>query len=169
MSWFKKTPPPPPRKSYLQPVLQIAVPIVFMIMIGLLGIVYNGLAEEVKTKADKQSLRLMIEHQESVIESNQETLEKQQNNIEKQQAIMNQTLQTIQILQMEQKAIREEQIRIREDQKLQPPSGLSIMTSPRVEEKPPLSPSEFKEYMKLSPEEKEAFRKLHPAYQSLPK
>lgn len=170
MSLFRREPPPPPpKKSYLQPVLQIGVPIIFMIMIGLLGIVYNGLAEEVKTKADKESLQLMIQHQESVIETNQKALEEQQDNIEENQKTLNTTLQIIQSLQMEQKALREEQVRIREEKQLQSPSGVSIMSSPRIVEKPPLTPSEFKEYMKLSPEEKEAFRKLHPAYESLPK
>lgn len=158
MSWFRKEPPPPPpRKNYLQPVLQIAVPIIFMIMIGLLGIVYNGLAEEVKTKADKESLQLMIQNQKQLIETNQKTLEKQQQNIEKQNDSIQQTLQIIKEVQIEQKMMRQQ------------PAPSGIMMRSGTVEKPPLSPQEFQQYMKMSPEEKEAFRKLHPTYESLPK
>ena len=109
MIWFRREPPPPPpppKKSYLQAVLQIGVPIIFMIMIGLLGIVYNGLAEELKTKADKESLQLMIQNQKQLIESNQKTLEKQQQNIEKQNESIQQTLQIIKEVQTEQKLMR---------------------------------------------------------------
>lgn len=167
MSWFRREPPPPPpKKNYLQPVLQIGVPIIFMILIGLLGIVYNGLAEELKTKADKESLELMIKHQESVIETNQKTLEKQQSNIEKQQQTLNQTLQVIQGIQMEQKALREEQERIKSPSTLRMAPVTGTVTK---SEKPPLTPTEFQQYMKMSPEEKEAFRKLHPSYSTLPK
>ena len=154
MPWFRREPPPPPPKSTLSTVMQIAVPIIFMIMIGLLGIVYNGLAEEVKTKADKESLELMIQNQKQLIETNQRTLEKQQQNIEKQNESIQQTLQIIKEVQTEQKLLR------------QAPSAPSGVT---VREAPPLSPKEFKEYMEMTPAQKEAFRKLHPAYESLPR
>jgi hypothetical protein len=38
-----------------------------------------------------------------------------------------------------------------------------------TEEKLPLTPKEFEDYMNMSPENREAFRKLHPSYESLPK
>jgi len=163
MSWFRREPPPPPpppQRSYLQATLQIGMPIIFVIMIGLLGIVYNGLAEELKEKADKDSLQLMIQNQKQLIDTNQKTLEKQQENIEKQQDVISETLQIIREVQIEQKAMKQAPA-------LAPPVSFRFKEAPA--DKPPLTPAEFQQYMKMSAGEKAAFRKLHPSYATLPK
>lgn len=54
---------------------------------------------------------------------------------------------------------------LQQNQKVQQTDKVVI----KKEEKPPLSFQEYKEYLKLKPEEREVFRKLHPAYESLPK
>lgn len=163
MKWFRQEPPPPPppppKPSTLATVLQIGVPVIFLVLVGLLGIVYNGLAEEVKSKASKETLKQMIITQQKLIESNEEDLNEQQEAIKKQQEAINKTLQTIIQMQTEQKYMRQSTIPPRSD----------YNTTTETVEKPPLSPKEFKEYLKMTPEEKEAFRKLHPAYKSLPK
>ena len=64
MVWFRREPPPPPPKSKIPGWVGIATPIIFAVILGLLGIVYNGLAEEVKEKVDNKTLQLMIEKQE---------------------------------------------------------------------------------------------------------
>ena len=64
MAWFRREPPPPPPKSKIPGWVSIATPIIFAVILGLLGIVYNGLAEEVKEKVDNKTLQLMIEKQE---------------------------------------------------------------------------------------------------------
>lgn len=152
MSWFRREPPPPPPKKGIPGWVTITVPIVFAIVLGLLGIVYNGLAEELKTKADKEATLQQIQANQKILEKHQESLDK--------------TLEVITKIQAE----REAQEKYNKDHTMTPPGGFRMMEQPAtVMEKPPLSPADFQQYLKMSPEEKAAFRKLHPAYESLPK
>ena len=159
MSWFRKEPPPPLPKSKIPGWVGIAVPIIFAVLFGLTGIVYNGLAETLKTKADKATIQQMLINQEQLIMMNQKTLNTQQKNIEKNQESLEETLQVIQRVQTQQAVMVE---------KITPPRGLTIRTDAPME-KPSLSPEEFQQYMKMSTEEKTAFRQLHPSYTTLPK
>ena len=158
MSWLRKDPPPPP-KPKIPGWVGIAIPVIFVMLFGLTGIVYNGLAEEVNKKADKATIKQMLINQEQLIKMNQQGLTIQQKNIEKTQDSLNDTLKIIQQVQMQQ-AVIVEQISI--------PTGFKIKTNNLVD-KPSLTPTEFQNYMKMPTEEKEAFRKLHPSYESLPK
>ena len=129
MWFFKKKPPPPPPIYKRRPIATIAVllTMVSMFVLGPIGIIFNGLTENLKKKANNETLLLYMEQQK-------ETNDRQW------------------------KAI-EQQIQVPQQKTM---SGFIVA-------KPPLSPEEFQQYMKMSPTDKTAFRKLHPAYESLPK
>jgi hypothetical protein len=76
---FKKQepPPPPPPRPKIPGWVNITVPIIFAIVIGLLSIVYNSLAEDIKGKVDNKTLQLMIEKQEIKFNALIETLKAQ--------------------------------------------------------------------------------------------
>ena len=147
MGWFfHRAPPPPPPKSKIPRWVNISVPIIFAVMIGLLGIVYNGLADELKKKADKAITVEQIGNNQKLLEAHQEALDS--------------TLKVITEIQAE-KTARE---------KYHPvgrlPSSQPAALQPA---KPPLSPGDYQQYMKMSPADRAGFRSLHPSYQSLPK
>jgi hypothetical protein len=139
--WFKKT--PPVVKYKLPPWIAIAAPIVFTIFIGLLGIVYNGLASNIEALEEEKANKEITYKQ---IEQNQKILEKHQQQLDE-------TLKVI----------------IRIQTQMEPPRSIMLKKENTTEEKLPLTPKEFEDYMKMSPENREAFRKLHPSYESLPK
>jgi len=147
MIWFKKEPPPPQTiTSRIPGWVTISVPLVFACILGLLGIVYNGLAEELKKKADEAITLEKIEHNQQLLDRHQKSLDK--------------TLDVVTQIQAERAA--------QEKYKMAPSTNFKFQTETIVE-KPPLSPVEFQQYMKMSTEEKAAFRKLHPSYATLPK
>jgi len=66
MSWFKKEPPP---KKSLPAWMNLITPVIFGIIIGLLSIVYNGLAHDVEKieqkmeqKVDNETLQMQIKY-----------------------------------------------------------------------------------------------------------
>jgi hypothetical protein len=151
MRWFrKKQPPPPPKKPwYTNP--NIIVPILGVIIFGLIGTVYTSMAEELKQKVDNKTLQLMIEKDRDQINDLKEYNKETQGAIKKNQEAIQQLL-------------------IQQAAGVPPPKPTNeSRIIERKENKPPLSPSEFKEYLQLSTEERAAFRKLHPSYESLPK
>lgn len=153
MSWFRREPPPPPPKRTVPGWVTISVPIIFAVVLGLLGIVYNGLAEELKTKADKEVTLQQIETNQKILEKHQMSLD--------------QTLEVIIRMQAE----REAQERY-EKENPTPPGGFKMMPSYGYKaepEKPAISPEQFQQYLKMNTEERAAFRKLHPSYATLPK
>lgn len=142
--WFKKT--PPIIKYKLPPWVSIAAPIVFTIFIGLLGLVYNGLASNIEAleeeKADKEITYKQIEQNQKILEKHQEQLDE--------------TLKVI--------------IRIQTQMNPDYTGGRYTIKEENKKEEPlPLTPKEFEDYMNMSPENREAFRKLHPSYEALPK
>lgn len=139
--WFKKT--PPVIKYKLPPWVSISAPIIFTIFIGLLGLVYNGIASDIETLSEKKADKEITYKQ---IEQNQKILEKHQQQLDE-------TLQVI----------------IRIQTQMEPSRSVMIKKENTKEEPRSLSPKEFEDYMNMSPENREAFRKLHPSYESLPK
>ena len=97
MGWFKKDPPPPEPslKSKVPGWIVFSTPIIFAIIIGLISVVYNSIAQEIKQKVDNQTLQLMIEKQDIRIQQ-------QQDNMARQQQILDETLQEIKTLRIEQ-------------------------------------------------------------------
>ena len=152
-TFFKKREPPPPPKPTFPHWVNITVPIIFAVILGLLGLVYNSLAEDVKRKADQTTIEQMLINQRQVIDHNQQVLDKQQENIEKQQQTLEKTLHVIIELQTEQRVLKE---------KISAPS----VSMPQY--KKSISPKEFKEYMELTSEERQLFRELNPEYGHLP-
>ena len=126
MIWFKKEPPPPQTiTSRIPGWVTISVPLVFACILGLLGIVYNGLAEELKKKADEAITLEKIEHNQQLLDRHQKSLDK--------------TLDVVTQIQAERAA--------QEKYKMAPSTNFKFQTETIVE-KPPLSPAEFQQYMK---------------------
>jgi hypothetical protein len=64
--WFKKPPPPPPPPPPIykrQPIatLTVALAMIGMFVLGPIGIIYKGMTEELKSKADNNTVILLIE------------------------------------------------------------------------------------------------------------
>jgi len=137
-SIFRREPPPPPPKPFYRknPIATWAVVLtmVGMFILGPIGVIYKTMAEDLKAKANNETVLLYMKQQK-------ETDDRQWKAIE---------------------------------QQIQAPKSISINEpvtrnkSLSDEEKPPLSPKEFQDYMNMSPENRAAFRKLHPAYANLP-
>lgn len=153
MNWFfKEPPPPPPPKSKIPGWVNIATPIIFAIIVGLTGFVFTGLNDQVKAMEVEFKGEIKdIENKKVDNTTLQLMIEKQDDRIQTQQKNIDRTLEEIKIL-------RQQQYRL--------PNAPSSM---RVEEKPTLSPDEFKQYLKMNTEERAAFRKLHHSYNALPK
>lgn len=149
MSWFRKKQQPPPKKSWIANP-NIIVPILGIIIFGLIGTVYTSVAEELKQKVDNKTLQLMIEKDRDQINDLKEYNKETQGAIKKNQEAIQKLLIQQAIISPASKPVRDSNI-------------------VEVEDKPPLTPKEFKEYLQLSTEERAAFRKLHPSYESLPK
>jgi hypothetical protein len=146
MNWFRREPLPVPKVAIWMTVAKIGVPIIFAIIFALLGLVYTGLAESLRSKVDKDTLKQMILNQKQMIETNQKALEKQQTNIEHQQQVLDKTLQLLIKVQTEQK-----------------------MISKQPDSKPTLTTQQLMEYLKMTPEQRTVFRTLNPAFSGLPK
>jgi hypothetical protein len=130
MNWFRREPPPPPIPFYRKsPVATMAVilTIVITFILGPVTIIYNGMAEDLKEKANNETILLYMKQQK-------ETDDRQWKAIE---------------------------------QQIQVPKSMLLQGA--IVEKPPLSPEEFQQYIKMSTAEKTAFRKLHPSYATLPR
>ena len=93
-----------------------------MFVLGPIGAVYQGLTEDLKAKANNETILLYMKQQQITDERQWKAIEQQ----------------------------------------IQRPTSIQV-------EKPPLSPKEYQDYMKMSPADRAGFRSLHPSYQSLPK
>ena len=59
--FFRKPPPPPPPPFYKKPaVVSIILTVVIIFVLGPVGVIYNGMTEELKTKADNTTVILLI-------------------------------------------------------------------------------------------------------------
>ena len=126
MFWFRKEPPPPPPLPIYKkrPIATAAVllTIISTFILGPVGVIFNGLTEDLKLKANNETLLMYMKQQK-------ETNDRQWKMIE---------------------------------QKPQP------IQQPRSINKSSLTPSQFQDYMNMSPQNRAAFRKLNPAYATLP-
>ena len=151
--WFKKEPPPPEPKVPRW-IIQATMPLLFAVFMGLVAFIANGFSEDLKGKANNETVILYIQKQK-------ETDDRQWQAIQKSFEKQNQDRQASEeSVRKELEGIREE---IRSKKVISPPSSVQV-----EQEKPPLSPKEFQEYLKLNKEERAAFRKLHPSYATLP-
>jgi hypothetical protein len=143
MSLFKKD--PPQQKGVPPWVFQMITPAVMAIILGLVAFIANGFSEELKEKANNETLKMYMEDQEKRDDRQWEAIQ-----------------QTIQL--QKQPAVQME-VHKRQPEYYYPPSSSIQQVQ---EEPPPLSPKEFNDYMDMTPERRAAFRKLHPAYANLP-
>jgi hypothetical protein len=148
MSWFKKDPPPPDPKVPRW-IVQSTMPFIFAIVVGLIAFITNGFSEDLKGKANNDTVIRFLEDQKKKDDQQWQAIQQ----LFQQQKDDNKEINN----RFEEKLYRLEN-KIDNNQYVNP-----------TYEKPPLTPLEFKDYMKLLPEERAAFRKLHPAYESLPK
>ena len=70
MLFFKREPPPPPEKPFYKknPAATAAVFLTFvgMFILGPIGIVYNGLTEDLKQKANNETILLYMKQQKEI-------------------------------------------------------------------------------------------------------
>ena len=82
-----KTLPPPPKPFYIkQPIATVAVilTMIGMFVLGPIGYLWNGMAEELKKKVDNQTLQLMIQKDREALMRQSEAL-KEKERIDQQQ------------------------------------------------------------------------------------
>lgn len=151
--WIFKKPLPPPEPIYKrQPLATLAVilTLVSIFVLGPVGIIFNGMSDELKQKVDNQTLQLMLQNQQILIEQNKKEAEKKREDdtkkFEELQRTQRQTLQTIQNLQNQ------------------------IQAAPVQKQVPQVTITKeiFEYYISLPPDKKIEFKKLHPSYQVLP-
>ena len=133
---------PPPPKSRIPTWAGLAVPITFAIIIGLLSIVYNGLAADVEKIEDKMEQKVDNKTMQMQIE----VLKEKHKTAKEFRTKTNDRIERI-LLQMQQV------------QRTPPPnSGQGSL----------VTREQYNFYIKLSPEQKIQFKKLHPEFQGLP-
>lgn len=152
---FKRKEPEKPKPFYVrQPIATVAVilTIIGMFVLGPVGIIYNGMTEELKHKVDNQTLQLMLKNQQTLIEQNKAEAERKREEdakkFEELQRTQQRTLETIQNLQMQRPA--------------------QTQQSPVSTSQPVVTKEVFEYYLTLTPDQKRAFKKLSPAFQVLP-
>lgn len=90
MSWFRRNPPPPPPVSKVPAWVQLAVPIIFAIIMGLAALSFDGYKSHAEmrmdenkasiekledAKVDNKTMQLMIQLQQQQIKSVSDQLE----------------------------------------------------------------------------------------------
>jgi len=160
-SFFRKPNPPPPK---IPQWVTVTVPIVFAVMIGLIALVYNTMAADVKEikdnvklveekKVDNTTLKLMLKNQKMMIEQQKDEADRQREEDAKKfdqiQETQTQTLKTIQVMQQR--------------PPIAAPSGFKITGPAQTHEAAKaLSFKDFKAYKNASKEDQEAFIETMP-------
>lgn len=150
MSWFKKDPPP---KKSMPPWVSLVTPIIFGIIIGLLTIVYNGLANDVEKieqkmeqKVDNETLQMQIKYLKEKDDEVEEYRKKTDTRLEKL------------IIEMQQMKYQ--------NQGTQPNVTAPV---PQSSSQPDnvITPEQYKFFMSLTPEQQENYRTMNPAFQGI--
>lgn len=140
-----------PKKKTFAFWVNISVPIIFAIFIGLISFIGNGFSEDIKeikgqikevdnTKVDNETLQLMIKNQSILIEQQKEDAahkrEEDTKKFEQIQKTQTETLKQLQYIQM--------------DRTRNPRSSSTVIN--QNSEKAVLTPEEFNTYMNMHPE-----------------
>jgi len=150
MSWFRKDPPP---KKTMPSWVSLITPVIFAIIIGLLSIVYNGLAndvekieEKMEQKVDNETLQMQIKYLKEKDDEVEEYRKKTDTRLEKL------------IIEMQQMKYQ--------TQGTQPTVTAPV---PQVAPQPDnvITPEQYKFFMSLTPEQQENYRKMNPAFQGI--
>jgi len=139
---FRK-PEPPPKKWYAQPALILTI--VAMFVLGPVGVIYNGMSEELKKKVDNSTLQLMIEKDREALQRQGDALKQKQIKDEKQDAAIVENQKTLIMLRQQTVIIK--------------PQAESRMISNKDVKKKPLPPDFFEKYFKLSPDIQAKYKK----------
>jgi len=147
---FKRTPPPPPK---IPQWLTISVPIIITILLGLVALVYNTMAADVKEvkeqvekveekKVDNETLKILLENQKLMIQQQKEEAERQRvedaKKFDQLQHTQSKTLERIEDMQKEKVFNRE----------IKAPRGFSIKSK---DTKVALTPEQFEKYLSMDP------------------
>jgi len=133
---FRK--PEPPKPIYKrQPIATAAVIITLigMFVLGPVGVIYNGMSEELKKKVDNKTLQLMIEKDREALKRQEDALKEKGKKDETQDAAIIENQKTLLL-------IRQKNISLTELKNV----GVKIV------EKKPLPPDFFEKYVKMPPE-----------------
>ena len=141
MFWRK----PPPPKPKIPQWLMITAPFIFAIVIGLIGLVYNTMAEEIndvkdsivvveQKKVDNRVLKLMIEKDRQALQTQHERNKEQDKAIIENQRAIQQLL-------------------------IKPPSLRIIPKSDHVSNQKILPPDLFEKYISMKPEVRQKYKK----------
>lgn len=142
--WHREPPPPPPRKWYQQPA--IILTIVAMFVLGPVGVIYNGMTEELKKKVDNTTLQLMITKDREALKRQSDELKEKEKKDEKQDAAIIENQKTLIMLRQQNVAIST-------------PKNMEISKEIKKVEKKPLPPDFFEKFIKLDPEIQAKYKK----------
>lgn len=150
MAWFKKDPPPKPKMPAWAGLI---TPIIFGIIIGLLSIVYNGLAHDVEKieqkmeqKVDNETLQMQIKYLKEKDDEVEEYRKKTDTRLEKL------------IIEMQQMKYQQQAVQT-------VPNAPAPQIAPQTENA--VTPEQYKFFMSLTPEQQENYRKMNPAFQGI--
>jgi ABC-type lipoprotein release transport system permease subunit len=143
---FRKPPPPPPPIYKRQPIATAAVilTLIGMFVLGPVGVIYNGMSEELKKKVDNSTLQLMIEKDREALKRQDEALKKKNEKDEKQDQAIVENQKTL--------------IMLRQQAIIAQPSNMKIVKKNKVEKKP-LPPEIFEKYILMKPEIQVKYKK----------
>lgn len=146
MAWFKKEPPPKPKMPAWAGLI---TPIIFGIIIGLLSIVYNGLAHDVEKieqkmeqKVDNKTMQMQIEY-----------LKEKDGEADDYRKKTDQRLEKL-IIEMQQMKYQQQAVQ-------------TVPNAPVPQTENAITPEQYKFFMSLTPDQQENYRKMNPAFQGI--
>ena len=148
---FRKPEPPPIYKR--QPIASAAVIITLigMFVLGPVGVIYNGMSEELKKKVDNKTLQLMIQKDREALKRQETALKEKGAKDEKQDAAIIENQKTlIMIRQRAAAPTAPKSVVIKDTSRIKASSAVR---------KKPLPPDFFEKFIKLTPEVQEKYKK----------
>jgi ABC-type lipoprotein release transport system permease subunit len=141
--FWRKPPPPPPKKWFQQPAIILTV--IAMFVLGPVGVIYNGMTEELKKKVDNTTLQLMIQKDREALQRQEDALKERQKKDDKQDAAIVENQKTLMILR----------------QQAQPQTSTTNSRVVKIQEenKKPLPPEFFEKYLTMTPEVQAKYKK----------
>ena len=136
MFWRRQQPPKPIYKR--QPIATIAVilTLIGMFVLGPVGVIYNGMSEELKKKVDNSTLQLMIEKDREALRRQDEALKEKGKKDEPQDKAIIENQKTLIMLRTSINPVREKE------------------TVKQV-----LTPEQFEKYLNMKPDSQAKYKK----------
>lgn len=153
---FRQPPPPPPPEPFYKksPVATFAVilTLVGMFVVGPIGYMWNGMAEELKKKVDNQTLQLMIQKDREALQRQAEELKEREKKDQTQDAAILENQKTLIMLRAPQAVKVTPSPNMKTVKKAEPQNTI-------VEGKKPIPPDLFAKYFELAPEVQVKYKK----------